>query len=384
MNLAATCVKRPVFAVMLIGFLVVLGLFSFRDLGVDLFPKADPATVNINARLPGASSEEVTTQVVIPIEEALSTISGLDEITVMTFESTARITVRFVLERDIESAAQDVREKVSGAMRNLPPTLLPLVIQKADPDSDPVLSIVVAGGTSLRETTEIADKRVKRVLETVDGVGEVSLIGSRERQIRIFVDADKLNAHGITIDDFQRAMQNENVEVPGGTDRSRRVGARRAHARTHRRREPVRRDHRVERQRHADPRHATWAAWRTRSPSRAPGTCSTTRRPSRSKSGASPGTNTVKIIEDGQAGARAAASGTAARDRAAHHPGPVRLHQRLRSTALQEHLLFGSLLASLIVLLFIRNVPLGPHRRARDPDVDHRHLHADEGDRTSR
>ena len=216
MNLAATCVKRPVFAVMLIGFLVVLGLFSFRDLGVDLFPKADPATVNINARLPGASSEEVTTQVVIPIEEALSTISGLDEITVMTFESTARITVRFVLERDIESAAQDVREKVSGAMRNLPPTLLPLVIQKADPDSDPVLSIVVAGGTSLRETSELAEKRVKRALETVEGVGGVSLVGSRERQIRIFVDADKLNAHGITIDDFQRAVQNENVEVPGG------------------------------------------------------------------------------------------------------------------------------------------------------------------------
>jgi HAE1 family hydrophobic/amphiphilic exporter-1 len=216
MNLAATCVKRPVFAVMLIGFLVVLGLFSFRDLGVDLFPKADPATVNINARLPGASSEEVTTQVVIPIEEALSTISGLDEITVMTFESTARITVRFVLERDIESAAQDVREKISGAMRNLPPNLLPLVIQKADPDADPVLSIVVAGGTSLRETSELAEKRVKRALETVEGVGGVSLIGSRERQVRIFVDADKLNAHGITIDDFQRAVQNENVEVPGG------------------------------------------------------------------------------------------------------------------------------------------------------------------------
>jgi HAE1 family hydrophobic/amphiphilic exporter-1 len=216
MTLAELCVKRPVFAVMLISFLVVLGVFSFRDLGVDLFPKADPATVTINVRLPGATSEEVTTQVVLPLEESISTISGLDELNSQASEGSARITCKFLLEREIESAAQDVREKVAGALRNLPPNILPPIIQKADPDSDPVISLVIAGDRNLRETTEIADKQIKRVLETVDGVGEVSMTGSRERQIRIYADAEKLNAHNLTISQLQRAIQNENVEIPGG------------------------------------------------------------------------------------------------------------------------------------------------------------------------
>jgi hydrophobic/amphiphilic exporter-1 (mainly G- bacteria), HAE1 family len=216
MTLAELCVKRPVFAVMLITFLVVLGIFSFRDLGVDLFPKADPATVTITVRLPGATSEEVTTQVVLPLEEAISTISGLDELNSMASEGNARITCRFLLERELESAAQDVREKVAGAIRRLPPNILPPIIQKADPDSDPVISLVVAGDKTLRETTEIADKEIKRVLETVDGVGEVSMTGGRDRQIRIFADAEKLNAHNLTISQLQRAIQSENVEIPGG------------------------------------------------------------------------------------------------------------------------------------------------------------------------
>jgi hydrophobic/amphiphilic exporter-1 (mainly G- bacteria), HAE1 family len=216
MTLAELCVKRPVFAVMLITFLVVLGVFSFKDLGVDLFPKADPATVTINIRLPGATSEEVTTQVVLPLEEAVSTISGLDELNSQATEGSARITCKFLLEREIESAAQDVREKVAGAIRRLPPNILPPVIQKADPDSDPVIGLVVAGDKNLRETTEIADKEIKRVLETVDGVGEVSMTGGRDRQIRIFADAEKLNAHNITISQLQRAIQSENVEIPGG------------------------------------------------------------------------------------------------------------------------------------------------------------------------
>src|SRR5712692_5751578 len=216
MNIAELCVKRPVFSVMLITFLVVLGIFSFRDLGVDLFPKADPATVTINIRLPGASPEEVTTQVVLPLEEAVSTISGLDELNSQVFEGSARISCKFLLEREIESAAQDVREKVAGALRNLPPNILPPIIQKADPDSDPVISLVVAGDKSVRETTEIADKQIKRVLETVDGVGEVSMTGGRDRQIRVYADAEKLNAHNITISQLQRAIQSENVEIPGG------------------------------------------------------------------------------------------------------------------------------------------------------------------------
>src|SRR5439155_5779430 len=210
-------VRRPVFALMLISFLVVLGLFSFRDLGVDLFPRADPATVNVSVTVPGASAEEMTTQVILPLEGAVNTISGLDTVASQASAGNARITCTFVLEREIEGAAQDVREKVAGALKNLPPNTLPPVIQKSDPDSDSILSMIVGSNKSLRETTEIADKQIKRVLETVDGVGAVTLTGSRPRQIRIFADAEKMNAYGITITQLQQAIQRENVEVPGGS-----------------------------------------------------------------------------------------------------------------------------------------------------------------------
>ncbi len=216
MTLAEVCVRRPVFSVMMIGFLVVLGIFSFRDLGVDLFPKADPATVFVSLRLPGASPEEMITQCVLPIEEAVSTISGIDELRVRATEANAQVTIQFVLERKIEEAAQDVREKVAGAIRELPPNVLPPVIQKADPDSDPVVSIAVASQRSLRETTEIADKQIKRVLETVDGVGEVDMSGGTARQIHIYCDAEKLSAYGITVNDVEAAIREENVESPGG------------------------------------------------------------------------------------------------------------------------------------------------------------------------
>src|SRR5438270_3654626 len=123
--LSELCVRRPVFATMLVMSLVVLGIFSFRDLGVDLFPRADPATVNVQLRLPGASPDEMATSVVEPIEETLSSISGIDEMQSMRIsEGLAQITVKFVLERDINDAANDVREKVSAAIANVPPQLL--------------------------------------------------------------------------------------------------------------------------------------------------------------------------------------------------------------------------------------------------------------------
>src|SRR5260370_3969275 len=221
MSIAALCVKRPVFAVMLISFLVVLGIFSFRDLGVDLFPKTDPATVTITVQLPGATAEEVSTQVILPLEEAVSSVSGLDELTSEASEGNARLTCKFVLERDTEGAAQDVREKVSAAIRLLPTNVLPPTIAKDDPDSDPVLSLLVSGARNLRETTAIADKQIKRALETVNGVGGVDLTGGALRQIRVFGDAEKLNAYGITINQLESAIQNQNVEVPGGTLRPR-------------------------------------------------------------------------------------------------------------------------------------------------------------------
>src|SRR6516225_5398352 len=217
--LSELCVRRPVFATMLVMSLVVLGIFSFRDLGVDLFPKADPATVSVQFALPGASPDEMATSVVEPMEEAISSISGIDEMQAMRIgEGKAQITVKFVLERDISDAANDVREKVSSAMKYVPPQILPPIITKVDPDSDPVMSVAVSSDTmSLRSITEVADKQIKRAIETVDGVGEVDLGGGRAREIHVVVDIEKLNAYGLSMNQVRDAVVAENIEIPGGT-----------------------------------------------------------------------------------------------------------------------------------------------------------------------
>jgi HAE1 family hydrophobic/amphiphilic exporter-1 len=203
---------------MLVTSLVVLGMFSFRDLGVDLFPRADPATVNVGLTLPGASPDEMSTSVVEPMEEAISGVSGIDEIRARMSEGNAQITVQFVLERDINDAANDVREKVAGAIRNMPPELLPPVITKIDPDADPVFSIIVSSKSmSLRTLTELADKQIARAIQTVNGVGEVTIGGGRAREIHIVVDIEKLNSYGLSMTQVRDAVVAENVEIPGGT-----------------------------------------------------------------------------------------------------------------------------------------------------------------------
>lgn len=216
MRLSEICVNRPVFAFMLIMFLVVLGIFSFVQLGVDLFPRSDPATVYVRVQLPGATPEEVTSQVVMPLEEAIASVSGIDELRAMVTEGSASIIVTFVLERNIGEAAEDVREKVSGAMRSLPPNVLPPIVQKADPDNDPVITMVVSGQRSTRELTEIVDKQIRRSLETVDGVAAVDITGGQMRQVNVFLDLNKLSGYNLTAQDVERAVQTENIETPGG------------------------------------------------------------------------------------------------------------------------------------------------------------------------
>src|SRR6476619_775783 len=215
--LSELCVKRPVFATMLVMSLVVLGIFSFRDLGVDLFPRADPATVNVRLSLPGASPDEISSSVIEPMEEAISGVAGIDELSARISEGGGNITVRFVLERDLNDAVNDVREKVAGAVKAVPPELLPPVITKVDPDADPVMSLMVSSDAmSLRTLTEIADKQVSRSIQTVNGVGQVTIAGSRSREIHVVVDIQKLNSYGLSMAQVRDAVVAENVEIPGG------------------------------------------------------------------------------------------------------------------------------------------------------------------------
>src|SRR5262245_24299725 len=209
--LSDICVRRPVFATMLVMSLVVLGIVSFGDLGVDLFPRADPATVNVNLALPGASPDEISSSVVEPMEQAISGVSGIDEISARISEGKANGPVRFVLERDLTEAVNDVREKVAGAIKSVPPELLPPVITKVDPDADPVMSLIVSSDSmSLRTLTELTAKQIVRGVQTVNGVGEVSLSGGRAREIHIVVDVEKLNSYGLSIANVRDAVIAEN------------------------------------------------------------------------------------------------------------------------------------------------------------------------------
>jgi HAE1 family hydrophobic/amphiphilic exporter-1 len=215
-SLVDLCVRRPVFATMLVVSLVVLGLASYRDLGLDIFPKVDIPTVTVTTRLPGASPEEVESQVTKRIEEVVNTISGIDELRSTTIEGQSQVFVSFILDRDIEAAAQDVREKVATILAQLPQGTEAPVIEKFDFDAAPVMALVVSGRRSAREITELADKRIKRALEGVKDIGAVTLVGQRRREIQVAVDPSRLAAYGLSIQQLRAALERQNVEVPGG------------------------------------------------------------------------------------------------------------------------------------------------------------------------
>jgi hydrophobic/amphiphilic exporter-1 (mainly G- bacteria), HAE1 family len=209
-------VSRPVFATMIILGMVVVGGAAYTGLGVDRFPSVDLPTVSVRTNLPGASPEEVETELIEPIEEVVNTVAGIDELRAIAGNGSAVVIITFDLARDIDVAAQDVRDKVSTVIRQLPDDADPPTVSKFDNDSQPVITFALAGNRSLRELTEIADKIVKEKLETGRGVGEVDLVGEAERTININVDPDRLAAQGIPITAVRDAVVRENSEVPGG------------------------------------------------------------------------------------------------------------------------------------------------------------------------
>ena len=171
MKLAEVSVKRPVFAIMMTAALIVLGAFSYKDLGLDLMPKTDSPNVNVQVQLPGASAEEVETQITKRIEEAVNTISGIDELRANSNQGQGQANITFALERDIESATQDVRDKVATIVNQFPRDAKQPQITKQDPDASPILQFNVFGPRSQKEITQIADKQIKQVLETLKDVG---------------------------------------------------------------------------------------------------------------------------------------------------------------------------------------------------------------------
>ncbi len=215
-KLAELCVKRPVFASVLILSLVVVGIFAYAQLGVDRFPNVDFPFVTISTRLVGAAPEEIETEITDKIEEAVNTISGIDQLLSISSEGISVVTVQFVLEKDGDVAAQEVRDRVNTVLRDLPTDADPPLIEKIDPDASPVLSIVLSGPAPIREITEFADKTLRRQIESVLGVGQVRIVGGRPRQINVIVDSSKLAGLSLSSAEVVQALQNQNVQLPGG------------------------------------------------------------------------------------------------------------------------------------------------------------------------
>jgi HAE1 family hydrophobic/amphiphilic exporter-1 len=216
MKLAEVSINRPVFAIMMSVALITLGVFSYRTLGVDLMPKVDQPTVQVNVNLPGASPEEVETTATKPLEEALNTINGIDEMQTGSNQGNVNARVTFNLERDMDSAIQDVRDKVAPLQQRLPRDAPAPRVTKFDPDSQPILALAVSGGRDPKELTEIVDRRIKQALETITGVGGIQFFGDRRRQIQLYLDGDRLTAYGLTADQVRNAIERQNVEIPGG------------------------------------------------------------------------------------------------------------------------------------------------------------------------
>ncbi len=214
--LAAICVRRPVFASVIMLVLTVLGLFSYGALGVDRFPKIDIPTVLILTTLPGSAPEEVETEISDKIEAAVNTISGIDELRSTSTEGVSQVIVTFALEKPLDTATQEVRDKVSAVLANLPPGIDPPIISKIDPDAAPVLTLALSANASPRDLTEFADKTLRRELESLSGVGEVTLIGGRPRQVNVWIDPEKLIKYAMSAAEVERTLRTQNLELPSG------------------------------------------------------------------------------------------------------------------------------------------------------------------------
>lgn len=231
-KLAEICIRRPVFATMLILSLVVVGSAAYFKLGVDRLPSVDLPTVSVRTTLPGAPPEQVETEVTEIIEEVVNTVEGIDELRSISGEGNSVVIATFDLSRDIETAAQDVRDRVATVLRRLPDEVDAPVVAKFNNDSQPVITIALYGDRSVRELSELADKIVKVQLERSKGVGEVELVGDLERSMNVWVDADKLVSYGLPITTVRDAIQRQNAEVPGGnltsasSERSMRIAGR--------------------------------------------------------------------------------------------------------------------------------------------------------------
>ncbi len=214
--LAEVCVRRPVFAVMLIAALVVAGMASYMQLGVDRFPQMDMPSIFVRTAYVGAAPEEVESEVTQVLEDAVATVEGIEELRSISSEGSSLLLITFSLDRNVDAAAQDVRDAVNSSLRQLPIDIDPPVVKKQDLDASPILTLAVSGPRDSRELYVLAERYVKNVIESARGVGSVEIKGAMDRAINVQIDAARLTAYGLTIGDVRESLVRQNAEVPGG------------------------------------------------------------------------------------------------------------------------------------------------------------------------
>ena len=273
-KLAEICVRRPVFATMLIAAITVVGGVSFFTLGVDRYPRVETPVVSVTTTNLGATPENMETEVTDRIEAAVNTVAGIDELRSTSTEGRSRVTISFDLSKNADIAAQEVRAKVDPVIRDLPETADPPVVQKQDPDSFPVIMFSVSAPMSVVELTTFLEQNVQKRLESVNGVGEVLLFGARRREIQIQIDPDRLNAYGLSTTDVAAALRSQNLELPGGKLEQGRASCRSGPSAAFARR-PTSTISSWRRGTTRQSASATSAAWPTPAPSRTRSRCST-------------------------------------------------------------------------------------------------------------
>ncbi len=214
--LAQICVGRPVFTWVLMLLIIVVGGASYGALGLDKYPNVDVPAIVVTTTLPGAAPEEVESEITDKIEAAVNTISGIDELRSVSTEGVSQVIISFVLEKSGDVAAQEVRDKVSNALPTLPDDIDAPVVSRFDPDAAPILYATLHGPGSIRSLTELADKEVRRQIESISGVGQVSIVGGTKREIKIWIDPVKLQSHDLTAARVQQAVVTQNFSLPGG------------------------------------------------------------------------------------------------------------------------------------------------------------------------
>jgi HAE1 family hydrophobic/amphiphilic exporter-1 len=214
--LASICIRHPVFTWVLMLAIVVVGIVGYSSLGLDQFPKIDLPTVLVMTTLQGAAPEEIETEITDKIEGAVNTISDIDDLRSSSSEGVSLVTISFGLDKNIDVGTQEVRDHLNAVLTSLPKGIDQPVVTKIDPDSAPIMLITLRAKGTQRDLTELADKRVRRQLESISGVGQVTILGGRKRQINLWIDPIKLAASGLTAFDVERALASQNITVPGG------------------------------------------------------------------------------------------------------------------------------------------------------------------------